>query len=118
MFLLKLRNNCFLSSISLFYVQRISALASHSSTSSHHPLVTEADNGLKVNQDPVVAAGNGSINHEADSSKIASLPQSGCHIVRNTQYAQPRMAKPSGLWMPSPSLGFFTLVFQPCLHQQ
>ncbi|XWS73753.1 hypothetical protein CRYUN_Cryun02cG0155600 [Craigia yunnanensis] len=88
---------------------RISELASHSSTSSQHPLVTKADNGLKVNQVPVMAAGNGSINHEADSSKIASLPQSGCHIDQNTQYAQPRMAKPSGLRMPSPSLGFFTL---------
>ncbi|XWS71342.1 hypothetical protein CRYUN_Cryun03dG0130000 [Craigia yunnanensis] len=85
-----------------------SALASHSSTYSQHPLVTKADNGLKVNQDPVLAAGHGSINHEAGSSKIASLPQSGCHIDGYTQYAQPRMAKPSGLRMPSPSLGFFT----------
>ena len=112
MFLLKLRNTCFLSSISLFCVQ------GSSSTYSQHTLVTKADNGLKVNQDPVLAASHGSINHEAGSSKIASFPQSGCHIGGNTQYAQPRMAKPSGLRMPSPSLGFFTLVFQPCLHQQ
>ncbi|XVF19524.1 hypothetical protein REPUB_Repub11eG0118200 [Reevesia pubescens] len=75
--------------------------------SSQHPLVTKADNGLKVNQDRVVAAGHGSINHEAGSSKTAFLPQSGCLVSGNTQYAQPQMAKSSGLRMPSPSLGFF-----------
>ncbi|XP_021279293.1 uncharacterized protein LOC110412953 isoform X2 [Herrania umbratica] len=85
-----------------------SALASHLSTYLHHPSVTKADNGLKGNQDPVVAAAHGCTNHEAGSSKIASLPQSGCRIGGNTQYAQPRIAKPSGLRMPSPSLGFFS----------
>ncbi|XP_039002165.1 uncharacterized protein LOC120128567 [Hibiscus syriacus] len=85
-----------------------SALASHSSTQSHHSLVTKPDNGLKVNQDPVVASGHGSINHEAVANKIASLPQSHSHIGGNTQYSQPQMTKPSGLRMPSPSLGFFT----------
>ena len=57
-----------------------------------------------------MAAGHGSINHEAGSSKTNSLPQSGCHIRGNIQYALPQMAKPSGLRMPSPSLGFFTQV--------
>ncbi|KAK6235356.1 hypothetical protein SCA6_010693 [Theobroma cacao] len=85
-----------------------SALASHLSTYLQHPSVTKADNGLKGNQDPVVAAGHGCTNHEAGSSKITSLPQSGCRIGGNTQYAQPRIAKPSGLRMPSPSLGFFS----------
>ncbi|XVF04992.1 hypothetical protein REPUB_Repub05bG0131500 [Reevesia pubescens] len=87
---------------------RSSALASHSSTYSQHQVVTKEDNGLKVSQDPVMAAGQGSTNHEAGSSKIASLPQIGCQNGGNTQYAQPRMEKPSGLRMPSPSLGFFT----------
>ncbi|KAK8661134.1 hypothetical protein V6N13_052033 [Hibiscus sabdariffa] len=85
-----------------------SALASHSSALSQHPLVTKPDNGLKVNQDPVVASGHGSIYHEAVSKKVASLLQSHCHTGGNTQYSQPQMAKPSGLRMPSPSLGFFT----------
>ncbi|GMI94681.1 hypothetical protein HRI_003137400 [Hibiscus trionum] len=85
-----------------------SALGSHSSAQSRHPLVTKADNGLKVNQDPVVASGYGSINHEAVSNKFASLLQSHCHTGVNTQYSQPQMAKPSGLRMPSPSLGFFS----------
>ncbi|XP_022752469.1 uncharacterized protein LOC111301222 isoform X2 [Durio zibethinus] len=84
------------------------ALKSHSSTYSHHQLVTKADNGLKVNQDTVVAVGHGSINHGAGSSKITSFPQSGYHIHRSTQYEQAQLAKPSGLRMPSPSLGFFT----------
>ncbi|XVE79098.1 hypothetical protein DITRI_Ditri14bG0030300 [Diplodiscus trichospermus] len=93
-----------------------SAVASHSSTNSRHPLITEADNGLKFNQDPVLAAAHGSINHEADSSKITSLPQSGCRIHINTQNAQPQVAKPSGLRMPSPSLGFFTQSKTNALH--
>ncbi|XP_038992838.1 uncharacterized protein LOC120116397 isoform X1 [Hibiscus syriacus] len=85
-----------------------SALATHSSAQSQHPLVTKPDNGLKVNQDPVAASGHGSINHEPVVNKISSLPQSHCHIGGNTQYSQPQMTKPSGLRMPSPSLGFFT----------
>ncbi|GMI89053.1 hypothetical protein HRI_002574600 [Hibiscus trionum] len=85
-----------------------SPLASHSSAQSQHPLVTKPDNGLKVNQDLVVASGHVSINNEAVSNKIASLPQSHCHIGGNTQYSHPQMTKPSGLRMPSPSLGFFT----------
>ncbi|XVF47093.1 hypothetical protein PTKIN_Ptkin03bG0081600 [Pterospermum kingtungense] len=92
---------------------RSSALIAHSSTYSQRPLVTKADNGLKVNQDPVSAAGHQSINYEVGPRKIASLPQSGSHVGGNTLYAQaqpqpqPQMAKPSGLRMPSPSLGFF-----------
>ncbi|XWS52728.1 hypothetical protein CRYUN_Cryun11dG0095300 [Craigia yunnanensis] len=90
------------------FVVRLKLSDGSSSTYSQHTLVTKADNGLKVNQDPVVAAGHGSTNHEAGSSKISSPPLSGCHIRGNTQYALPQMAKPSGLRMPSPSLGFFT----------
>ncbi|OMO77206.1 hypothetical protein COLO4_25271 [Corchorus olitorius] len=86
-----------------------SALPSKSSTCLKKPLVIKADNVLKVNQDPVTGAvAHGYINHEANLIKIASIPQSGCHNGGNTQHAQPRMAKPSGLRMPSPSLGFFT----------
>ncbi|KAA3458971.1 hypothetical protein EPI10_013510 [Gossypium australe] len=84
-----------------------SGLSSHSSALSQNPLENKVDNGLKVNKDPVVASGHGSIDKEAGSNKIASLPESVCHIGGNTQYAQ-RTVKPSGLRMPSPSLGFFT----------
>lgn len=99
----------FLYSISLFSVQKSSALSCHSSALSQNPLENKVDNGLKVNQYPVVASGHGSIDKEAGSNKIASLPESVCHIGGNIQYAQ-QTAKPSGLRMPSPSLGFFTQV--------
>ncbi|KHG08594.1 hypothetical protein F383_01001 [Gossypium arboreum] len=84
-----------------------SGLSSHSSAISQNPLENKVDNGLKVNKDPVVASGHGSIYKEASSNKIASLPESVCRIGGNTQYAQ-QTVKPSGLRMPSPSLGFFT----------
>ncbi|KAB2021284.1 hypothetical protein ES319_D07G128600v1 [Gossypium barbadense] len=84
-----------------------SGLSSHSSALSQNPLENKVDNGLKVNKDPVVASGHGSIDKEAGFNKIASLPESVCHIGGNTQYAQ-QTVKPSGLRMPSPSLGFFT----------
>ncbi|TYH09912.1 hypothetical protein ES288_A07G135200v1 [Gossypium darwinii] len=83
-----------------------SGLSSHSSAISQNPLENKVDNGLKVNKDPVVASGHGST-YKASSNKIASLPESVCRIGGNTQYAQ-QTVKPSGLRMPSPSLGFFT----------
>ncbi|KAH1130515.1 hypothetical protein J1N35_001893 [Gossypium stocksii] len=84
-----------------------SGLSSHSSALSQNPLENKVDNVLNVNKDPVLASGHGSIDKEAGSNKIASLPRSVCHIGGDTQYAQ-QTVKPSGLRMPSPSLGFFT----------
>lgn len=46
--------------------------------------------------------------HDSNASKIAfSFSQIGCFNGGNMQSTQPQPAKPSGLRMPSPSLGFF-----------
>lgn len=71
--------------------------------------VSQANNTLEVVPDPVrkvtAHAPNGNV---GSTGKIAaSFSQYACHNGGNMQYAQPQIAKPSGLRMPSPSLGFF-----------
>lgn len=78
--------------------------------------VTKVNSSLKVIPDiklPAVSANreHPSIAGYSGSNKTAvSLPQNARHIGGNLQYAQPQTTKPSGLRMPSPSLGLFSQV--------
>lgn len=88
--------------------------------------VTIANNSLEVTSDPsfpsarfVSKADDGSSNPLLTSAQYASkaddgsrknatsLPKNACYTGVNMQRVQPQIAKPSGLRMPSPSLGFF-----------
>ncbi|KAL5832989.1 hypothetical protein ACOSQ3_016663 [Xanthoceras sorbifolium] len=81
----------------------------HSSTNSQHPPVTKANKGLKTNPGPELPASVHASNKvDGGSSKYEiSLPQNVPRSAGSLQYAQPKTTKPSGLRMPSPSLGFF-----------
>ncbi|KAB1212018.1 hypothetical protein CJ030_MR5G025394 [Morella rubra] len=76
------------------------------STNLQHPLVS---NGLKVVRDPLLPSTSQATNsHDYGGIKTeVSLFQNACYTAGNMQRAQLQTAKPSGLRMPSPSLGFF-----------
>ncbi|XP_048323753.2 uncharacterized protein LOC107411275 isoform X2 [Ziziphus jujuba] len=97
--------------------------------------VTIANNSLEVTSDPsfpsarfVSKADDGSSNPPLTSAQYASkaddgsrknatsLPKNACYTGVNMQRVQPQIAKPSGLRMPSPSLGFFGQPKAPSLH--
>ncbi|KAJ4725959.1 Retrovirus-related Pol polyprotein from transposon TNT 1-94 [Melia azedarach] len=82
-----------------------SALEVKSSARSQHPLVSKTNNTSQIDDrgPPLPTPGHVSNNYDGDSRKAAfSLPSGG-----SKQYTQLQTAKPSGLRMPSPSLGFF-----------
>ncbi|KAH9700869.1 hypothetical protein KPL71_024811 [Citrus sinensis] len=81
-----------------------SSLEKHSSTKSQHPIINKTKNTLKIDTaPPLLTSANVLNNHDGASRKVQiSLPSDG-----SMQYAQTQTAKPSGLRMPSPSLGFF-----------
>ncbi|KAJ0084261.1 hypothetical protein Patl1_30785 [Pistacia atlantica] len=86
-----------------------SALEIHSSTNSQHSLITKANDASKINRGPALpASGYSSNNDDGNSNKIAtSFPPKAPCSGANMQHLQLQTAKPSGLRMPSPSLGFF-----------
>ncbi|XP_057955925.1 uncharacterized protein LOC131149483 isoform X2 [Malania oleifera] len=82
-----------------------SPLDACSSTKSQPQLVTEPTRNLEMNPDPVSGLGthlSGGLRKTA-----VSLVQNGHGISGGMQYVKLQTAKPSGLRMPSPSLGFF-----------
>ncbi|WCJ41115.1 hypothetical protein M5689_022001 [Euphorbia peplus] len=81
----------------------------HSSTGSQPPKVSLENNSSEGLPDAVVPAAADPLNgHDSTSNKHASsLRQTTCYYGENKQHAQTQIAKPSGLRMPSPSLGFF-----------
>ncbi|POO01553.1 hypothetical protein TorRG33x02_028600 [Trema orientale] len=89
-----------------------------SSTNLKLPLKTEVNNDLGVIPNPSLPPTGFSSNvHDGESSKTAvPLPKSACRTGVNIQPTQLKTAKPSGLRMPSPSLGFFGQSKAPPLH--
>lgn len=79
------------------------------STNLKLPLKTEANNNSKVVSNPSVPpTGLASSVPDGGSSRTAiPLPKNAYSTGVNVQHAQLQTAKPSGLRMPSPSLGFF-----------
>lgn len=73
------------------------------------PVNREANGDLEVTPNPLVPSTRSAPNiHQYISSKRAKLlPQTACHTSVIMQDTQLQTAKPSGLRMPSPSLGFF-----------
>ncbi|XP_044506745.1 uncharacterized protein LOC123226292 [Mangifera indica] len=84
-----------------------SARKTQSSNNSQHSFVTKANDASEINPGPALpASGNLSYNHE--SNEIAtSFPPKFPSTGGSMQHSQVQTAKPSGLRMPSPSLGFF-----------
>ncbi|KAF5447096.1 hypothetical protein F2P56_032671 [Juglans regia] len=78
------------------------------STNLPHSPVTKTNNGFGVILDPLPNTSNTTNSHNCGGAKTAvSLFQNACYTGGNMQHAQPQITKPSGLRMPSPSLGFF-----------
>ncbi|XP_020532593.1 uncharacterized protein LOC105628158 isoform X2 [Jatropha curcas] len=76
----------------------------HSSSNLQLPQVRQANNSSEV----VPAAAHPSTANDSNTSKIAvSFSQNASSNGGNMQHIQPQTTKPTGLRMPSPSLGFF-----------
>ncbi|KAK9280430.1 hypothetical protein L1049_014120 [Liquidambar formosana] len=88
-----------------------SLLVKPSSNNLRPPLVTKPNDGFEVIPDLVLpATGTQGSNGCDKSSKVAvTCHQNAECIGGNIQYTQPQATKPTGLRMPSPSLGFFHL---------
>ncbi|KAG6681692.1 hypothetical protein I3842_13G104700 [Carya illinoinensis] len=80
----------------------------HLSTNLPHPPVTETNNGFGVIPDPLPHTSHTANIHNCGGAKTTvSFFQNACYTGGNMQHAQSQITKPSGLRMPSPSLGFF-----------
>ncbi|KAF3956229.1 hypothetical protein CMV_018624 [Castanea mollissima] len=87
----------------------ISASEKHPSTNLQHPPVTEANNSSDIIPATLLpSTSHTPDSHDGGGKKFAvTLPQNDCITGGQMQHAQLQKAKPSGLRMPSPSLGFF-----------
>ncbi|XP_021639487.2 probable GPI-anchored adhesin-like protein PGA55 isoform X2 [Hevea brasiliensis] len=81
----------------------------HSSSKVQLSQVSQSNDSSEVVPDSVVpSVAHPAKGHDSNTNKIAvSFSQIDCFNGRNMQSTQPQPAKPSGLRMPSPSLGFF-----------
>ncbi|XP_024031796.1 uncharacterized protein LOC21394483 [Morus notabilis] len=72
-------------------------------------LNTEANGDLEVILNPPLPSTRlaPKVQDDVSSKTAIPLPQTACHTSVSMQRTQLQMAKPSGLRMPSPSLGFF-----------
>lgn len=72
---------------------------------------TEVGDALNLNSGPALPASEHAVNkHDGGSNNIATTSQCLPPRGGSTHYPQLPTAKPSGLRMPSPSLGFFNQV--------
>ncbi|GAV71363.1 hypothetical protein CFOL_v3_14857 [Cephalotus follicularis] len=90
------------------YAQQARRYVVRSCTSSSD-LITQTNHGVKMKPGQVLPAPpHGQNGHKNGTSKIAvTPPQTDSSVCGNMRTAQLQTSKPSGLRMPSPSLGFF-----------
>ena len=90
-------------------MQVISASEKNPSANLQHLTVTEANNSSEIIPDTLLpSTSHTPDSHDGGGNKVAvTLPQNACITGGQMQHAQLQKAKPSGLRMPSPSLGFF-----------
>ncbi|KAJ7980946.1 copine family protein 2-like isoform X2 [Quillaja saponaria] len=79
-----------------------------SAATPHHLLVTKVKAGIEVIPDPLLSSTGHPSGNMVESRKVAVFPtQNACSSGGNMQKTQFQSAKPSGLRMPSPSMGYF-----------
>lgn len=90
-------------------MQVISASEKNPSANLQHLPVTEANNSSEIIPDTLLPSTSHTLDsHDGGGNTVAvTLPQNACITGGQMQHAQLQKAKPSGLRMPSPSLGFF-----------
>ncbi|XP_019250586.1 PREDICTED: uncharacterized protein LOC109229559 isoform X2 [Nicotiana attenuata] len=81
----------------------------HASTESSPPVNKATSTALEMNPDATVPSSraHSSQNHDGCTPFALRLPQSTLTAVSSMQYLPAQAMKPSGLRMPSPSLGYF-----------
>lgn len=80
--------------------------------------VDNSDPKVTPDDVPLSVKVNASEGQDVTSQLAASLSSNNAITGRNLQHTQIQSTKPSGLRMPSPSLGFFGQVHHCCLNQQ
>ena len=90
-------------------MQVISSSEKHPSTNLQYLPVTEANNTSEIIPDTLLpSTSHTPDSHDGRGNKVAvTFPQNACITGGQIQNAQLQKAKPSGLRLPSPSLGFF-----------
>uniref|UniRef100_A0A2N9FRI2 Uncharacterized protein n=1 Tax=Fagus sylvatica TaxID=28930 RepID=A0A2N9FRI2_FAGSY len=90
----------------------------HPSTNLQRPLVTKANNSLEIIPDALLPSSNHTPDsHDGGGIKFpVTLPQNACKTGGHRKHVQLQTEKPSGLRMPSPSLGFFGQPRASSLH--
>lgn len=100
-------------------MQKKSTSKLHASTESSPPVNKATSTALEMNPDATVPSSraHSSQSHDGCTPFALRLPQSTPTAVSSMQYLPAQAMKPSGLRMPSPSLGYFCQVL-PALFWQ